>query len=992
MKKRFRIPTACKTVIATLICLFTFSAIASARKVYIAKFNDNGFYNNGGYAPGDTLVLRASLGAFDYFSLENVHGAAWAPIVILNEGGQVQLTRMEFRHCTFIKLTGTGASSSYGFLVTNPWATWVAAAVSITGRSSDMEVDHVDINQTGYGFWVKEESSCIDSLQYPNWRINNISIHDNRLQNLAQEGIYAGSTAPNGERGVTCNGVTIYPMPIRLGNIKIYNNIIYHTTRAGIQLSAADYGTNEIYNNNVSNCGYEFVQTQGNGILLGTYTTAYVHDNVVDNTYSTGIFSLGSGLVRIENNRVDHSGQLEGRTADLASSIMVDTRLTTPVTNTTFYVKNNTLGANSDVGIRVYDTYPTYNLGNLICNNVTTAGSVASIYVQGITDWSSCTTNTTTSSSGSTLRIEAENYSAMTGIQTENTSDAGGGLNVAWQDDNDWMDYNVNIATAGTYTVNFRVASMFAGAQYQLRKYDGTVLASMTVPNTGSFQTWQTISAQVSLPAGQQRLRIYTYRANGGWNINWWEIAGASNGTMNQLPQVNAGSAQTITLPANSVQLNGSATDADGSITSYSWSQVSGPSPAIFSSAASASTTASGLVQGSYTFQLTAKDNTGAAATANVVITVNGTASFATTSSIKIEAENFSAMNGIQTENTSDAGGGSNVGWQDDNDWMDYAVNISSAGTYTVNFRVASMFSGAQFQLRNSSGVALATLTVPNTGNFQAWQTISAQVTLPAGQQTLRIVTTKANGGWNINWWEIQGTTSATNTPANIRIEAESYGSMNGIQTENTADAGGGLNVGWQDNNDWMDYAVNIPTAGTYTVNFRVASMFSGAQFQLRGSNGYVMATVTVPNTGSFQSWQTVSAQVAFSAGQQTLRIVTTQANGGWNLNWWEILSASTSMASVGTAEVVPSTTAALEIFPNPVSDRFALKVNNTITGSMQVQLYDMTGALKKTFTVKKNNSGILQTYLSLGTMATGTYIVRVTMNNWSESIKLLKQ
>jgi hypothetical protein len=438
--------------------------------------------------------------------------------------------------------------------------------------------------------------------------------------------------------------------------------------------------------------------------------------------------------------------------------------------------------------------------------------------------------------------------------------------------------------------------------------------------------------------------------------------------------------------------LNGSATDADGSITSYSWSQVSGPSTAIFSSAGSASTTASGLVQGSYNFQLTAKDNTGAAATANVVITVNATASGATTSSIKIEAENFSAMNGIQTENTSDAGGGSNIGWQDDNDWMDYAVNVSGAGTYTVNFRVASMFSGAQFQLRNSSGVALATITVPNTGNFQTWQTISAQVTLPAGQQTLRIVTTKANGGWNINWWEIQGGTSTTSTPVNIKIEAESYSSMNGIQTENSSDAGGGLNVGWQDNNDWMDYVVNIPTAGTYTVNFRVASMFSGAQFQLRSSNGYVMATVTVPNTGSFQSWQTVSAQVSLSAGQQTLRIVTTQANGGWNINWWEIVSASTAMASVGTAEVVSSTSAALEIFPNPVADRFALKVNNTLTGSMQVQLYDMTGALKKSFTVKKTNSGILQTYLSLGTLATGTYVVRVTMNNWSESIKLLKQ
>ena len=68
---------------------------------------------------------------------------------------------------------------------------------------------------------------------------------------------------------------------------------------------------------------------------------------------------------------------------------------------------------------------------------------------------------------------------------TENTSDVGGGLNVGWQENGDWMNYNVNLANAGTYTVNFRVASFFAGAQFQLKKADGTVLSTVTVPNTG---------------------------------------------------------------------------------------------------------------------------------------------------------------------------------------------------------------------------------------------------------------------------------------------------------------------------------------------------------------------------------------------------------------------------------------------------------------------------------------------------------------------------
>src|SRR6185369_8407509 len=195
---------------------------------------------------------------------------------------------------------------------------------------------------------------------------------------------------------------------------------------------------------------------------------------------------------------------------------------------------------------------------------------------------------------------------------------------------------------------------------------------------------------------------------------------------------------------------------------------------------------------------------------------------------IHIEAENYTAMYGIQLENTSDVGGGQNVAWQDDGDWMDYSVNIATAGTYTVQFRVASMFTGAQFQLKSGSNV-LATMTVPNTGNFQSWQTITAQINLPAGTQTLRIQTTAANGGWNLNWWEIS--CAENNCSGSSHIEGENYSAMNGIQLENTSDVGGGQNVAWQDDGDWMDYSVNIATAGSFTIQFRVASMFTGAQF-----------------------------------------------------------------------------------------------------------------------------------------------------------------
>ena len=108
-------------------------------------------------------------------------------------------------------------------------------------------------------------------------------------------------------------------------------------------------------------------------------------------------------------------------------------------------------------------------------------------------------------------------------------------------------------------------------------------------------------------------------------------------------------------------------------------------------------------MQGTYTFKLTATDNGGASGNATVSVTVNGASAPPASGSIKIEAESYSQMSGVQTENTLDVGGGLNVGWQDNYDWMDYPVNVSTAGTYTVNFRVSSFFSGAQFQLKKVS-------------------------------------------------------------------------------------------------------------------------------------------------------------------------------------------------------------------------------------------------------------------------------------------------
>ncbi|WP_075343239.1 carbohydrate-binding protein [Tenacibaculum agarivorans] len=148
------------------------------------------------------------------------------------------------------------------------------------------------------------------------------------------------------------------------------------------------------------------------------------------------------------------------------------------------------------------------------------------------------------------------------------------------------------------------------------------------------------------------------------------------------------------------------------------------------------------------------------------------------------------------------------------------------------------------------------------------------------------------NGGGNNNTASIPGT-----------IQAENYNNMNGVRTENTSDAGGGQNVGYIDNGDWMDYNVNVATAGTYTVNFRVAARTNNILFNVRSGNS-VLTSVNSSATGGWQNWKTVSATVNLPAGSQTLRVQAT--GGGWNINWMQFVGGGNSGGGVLTCANAP--------------------------------------------------------------------------------------
>jgi CubicO group peptidase (beta-lactamase class C family) len=113
-----------------------------------------------------------------------------------------------------------------------------------------------------------------------------------------------------------------------------------------------------------------------------------------------------------------------------------------------------------------------------------------------------------------------------------------------------------------------------------------------------------------------------------------------------------------------------------------------------------------------------------------------------------LQAENYNVMSGVKLGN-SEAGPGQIVGYLDDGDWMEYKVNSSLLGTYSVTCRVASQHGGGRVEFR-SGATLLAAVEVPSTKEWENWVPLATNINLEKGDQTIRLFVT--SGGFNLDW------------------------------------------------------------------------------------------------------------------------------------------------------------------------------------------------------------------------------------------------
>ena len=544
----------------------------------------------GKVAAGDTIVIAA--GNYAFIELSGLDGTQECPITIINQGGQVVFEAFNIAFPSHhVRLTGTGAAGvPYGFkmrnVATNYWGMHLKA-------EGPIEIDHVEITNCAMGIQLKDDYPPAGMTEHRGYKLHNLYIHDIN----GNEGMYIGSSTT--------------PTAPKVKGVHIYDVLISNTSREGLQISNAQDVLVErvkILKPSMAN-----TPSQNHAFNMGHDVQGTARNMYVQSAPSYNVFISG-GRINFECSTIDNT-------------------YTTFPTTLALFGKNYEFDASSWV-----EPYQQFNIRNILLKN---AGGVniASLAAEG--PLLPNTVENVKIEGGVTTPMSWGPSAAVSNVGT-NVTFSGGctppTLETMWTpnwpatspgDGNPPPPVNKPpVANAGSNLVitlpvnSVTLNGSGTDADGSVTNYSWTRLsgpATFTISNPSSAQTSIT-----NLVQGTYVFQLQVTDDKGATGISSVQvIVNPAAPPPNKAPSVNAGTDINITLPVNNAELRGSASDADGSIAGFLWSQLSGPSASSIANRSSAQTIANGLVQGVYYFQLQAEDNSGSTAADTVMITVS---------------------------------------------------------------------------------------------------------------------------------------------------------------------------------------------------------------------------------------------------------------------------------------------------------------------------------------------------------------------------------
>jgi hypothetical protein len=242
--------------------------------------------------------------------------------------------------------------------------------------------------------------------------------------------------------------------------------------------------------------------------------------------------------------------------------------------------------------------------GLRISNAVTTTKSSTTIKLEVISPFGSIAAdNSGVGSSGSVGDVYQYPASATNDHAFASTSISNGR----------WRIFGLD--TAKTYSIRFWGSQMQTG--YRILQVKQVNESTWQEYNAGMSKNYNT-AATFSF-TGKTEMS-FDFRVKSGsvmGHVNVVDIVSnypVGRQSVNQPPVSNAGQDTQITLPTDSVILDGNDSgDPEGKITGYQWQKVSGPPGSVLSGALNVLAKVNGLVEGTYVFELKVTDELGAA-------------------------------------------------------------------------------------------------------------------------------------------------------------------------------------------------------------------------------------------------------------------------------------------------------------------------------------------------------------------------------------------
>ncbi|MDH3381470.1 MAG: carbohydrate-binding protein, partial [Flavobacteriaceae bacterium] len=324
--------------------------------------------------------------------------------------------------------------------------------------------------------------------------------------------------------------------------------------------------------------------------------------------------------------------------------------------------------------------------------------------------------------------------------------------------------YTVNIAEAGVYKADVRLAALSSGGKFHIQINNQEVTLIQNVSSTGGWNTFSTHTINdLILPSGQHILK---FNIDGDSEFNYSSIKFTKTGETTSIP-LKVLNGHTVDFNSLEIVLNqpisqtSLATSKDflkliingveETISSVSFNPAKNRSLKL--------TTTKTLIF-THDIKVSYTGNVIKSVDDKTLETFTNLAIRNTLESLfvipgKVEAENYVEMVGLGIENTTDIGEGSNIGYTSTNDYANYKIYAENTGNYKVKFRVAAQNSGGKiglFLLVNGVENQLLTVNIPQTGGWQTWTTVEANANIPQGIHTIRMKVLSPE--FNLNWME----------------------------------------------------------------------------------------------------------------------------------------------------------------------------------------------------------------------------------------------